>query len=90
MSEYTSVITRKGQATVPIDIRKALGLQRGDRIAWIQTNGHVEVRPAQGVTDRTAGIIKPYLRGPAPSLEEIDEIVERAIGLDALDIGDDE
>jgi AbrB family looped-hinge helix DNA binding protein len=79
MSEYTSVITRKGQATVPIEIRRSLGLEQGDKISWIQQNGHVVVRRAQSVTERTAGILKPYLQGPPLTIEEETEAFEQAV-----------
>ncbi|HEY7036916.1 MAG TPA: AbrB/MazE/SpoVT family DNA-binding domain-containing protein [Thermomicrobiales bacterium] len=90
MSEYTSVLTRKGQATVPVEIRQTLGLRRGDKIAWVQRNGHVEVERARSVTERTAGIARRYALTPAPTLEEIDALVEQAIAEDALELGDGE
>ena len=73
MTEYNSVLTRKGQATIPIEIRQTLGLQQGDRIAWIQENGHIEGKRARSVTERTAGIARQYARGPAPTIEELKE-----------------
>jgi AbrB family looped-hinge helix DNA binding protein len=33
MKEQYTVVTRKGQITVPAEIRKALGLHIGDRVA---------------------------------------------------------
>jgi AbrB family looped-hinge helix DNA binding protein len=90
MTEYSSVVTRKGQATIPVEIREALGLRRGDKISWIQENGRIEVKRALSVTERTAGIARQYARIPPPTQEEIDAIVEQAIAEDALNLGDDE
>jgi len=40
-------ISSKGQVTVPVDIRKALGVDAGDMLAFdLQTNGQVVVRRA--------------------------------------------
>jgi AbrB family looped-hinge helix DNA binding protein len=90
MSEYRSVVTRKGQATIPVDIRRLLGLEQGDTIAWVPQNGHVVVQRAKSVTELTAGMLRQYARVPPATLEEIDDAVELAIAEDALDLGDDE
>lgn len=61
MNERYSVVTRKGQITVPAEIRKALGLQIGDRVAVsLDENGqlHANVRPVRSVADSTFGSIK--------------------------------
>ncbi len=33
-------ITTKGQITLPVNIRRALGLKDGDKVAFIEMNGH--------------------------------------------------
>jgi len=40
-------ITSKGQITVPIDIRKALGVRPGDCLLFESEGGHVQVRPVR-------------------------------------------
>jgi AbrB family looped-hinge helix DNA binding protein len=77
--EYTSVVTRKGQVTVPAEIRKSMGLKRGDKIAWVEENGHVTVRQARSVAERTAGIARPYLQGRRYSIEEEKEAFAQAV-----------
>ncbi|MHB8644957.1 MAG: AbrB/MazE/SpoVT family DNA-binding domain-containing protein [Thermomicrobiales bacterium] len=47
MSAHLGVITRKGQITVPADIRRALQLQEGDTVAFRIEDGEVRVRPAK-------------------------------------------
>jgi AbrB family looped-hinge helix DNA binding protein len=79
VSEYTSVITRKGQATVPVEIRRSLGLEQGDKITWVPQNGHVVVQRARSVTERTAGMLKPYLQGPPLTIKEETEAFEQAV-----------
>jgi AbrB family looped-hinge helix DNA binding protein len=62
MKEQYTVVTRKGQITVPAEIRKALGLQIGDRVAVsIDENGqpvHANLRPVHSVADATFGSIQ--------------------------------
>jgi antitoxin PrlF len=37
-------ITRRFRTTVPVAIRRALGLEPGDRLVWRIADGHVTVR----------------------------------------------
>ncbi|MBI3976726.1 MAG: AbrB/MazE/SpoVT family DNA-binding domain-containing protein [Chloroflexi bacterium] len=77
MRELLTVITRKGQITVPAEIRRALGLKEGDKVALTMENHEVRLRRAGSVVERTAGI----LRGDEPvlSAEELRVAAERAI-----------
>src|SRR5207248_9670480 len=55
-TEQYTVVTRKGQITVPAEIRKALGLRIGDKVAVsLDDNGvlHANLRPVRSVTDMT-------------------------------------
>ena len=45
--KYTSRVTSKGQITVPLEIRKRLGLNEGDRIEFIAEDRRTVVRRAQ-------------------------------------------
>ncbi len=57
-------VTTKGQATIPADIRKALGIQPGDRILWeIEENGTVRVK-------RIAPLDEEYLKAIEGTLSE--------------------
>jgi AbrB family looped-hinge helix DNA binding protein len=55
---YTTVLTRKGQTTIPAELREELGLKQGDQIIWTKVNGDVRMIPAREVVRRTAGIFK--------------------------------
>lgn len=46
-----SRLTSKGQATIPVEVRRALKLSSGDRVAFEIANGKVTVRKAD-VLDR--------------------------------------
>jgi AbrB family looped-hinge helix DNA binding protein len=39
----TAKITSKGQITLPLRIRKALGLREGDRVAFVERDGKYEL-----------------------------------------------
>ena len=43
----SSRISSKGQVTVPIAVRKRLGLRAGDRVEFAQQNGNIVLRPAR-------------------------------------------
>ena len=42
---HTSVISSKGQVTVPQEIRIRLGLKEGDRIEFVVEGGNTVIRP---------------------------------------------
>lgn len=70
MVTRTTTVTRKGQITLPIDIRRALNISEGDRIAVEQQGETVVLTRAKSVAARTAGILAQY-RLPQPlSAEE--------------------
>ncbi len=78
MAAHLGVVTRKGQVTLPVDIRRALKLQEGDTVAFRIEDGEVRVRPAHfTLADGYQSI--PALAEPKTD-EEIKEIVrdERA------------
>ena len=53
-------ITRKGQITVPAEIRLAAGLAEGDRleVLYDETTGTITIDNAASVVRRTAGMFK--------------------------------
>ena len=65
MNKHVSVITRKGQVTVPADIRRVLGLKVGDRVAFALSDTQereVSLRPVRSVADLTYGAVSPRQR----------------------------
>ena len=76
---YASHLTRKGQVTIPIAIRRQLGLERGDTVAFVQQGETVTLKPAQSIAERTAGALAQYRRVPAPTAEEEREAFAQAV-----------
>ena len=58
MKQQITLVTRKGQVTIPMEIRKALDLKEGDSVVWQLDDNEVRLRPAKSVVARTAGILK--------------------------------
>lgn len=44
---HFSTISSKGQLTLPQEIRKRLGLERGDRVEFVEEEGRTVIRPAR-------------------------------------------
>lgn len=70
----TSTLTSKGQITIPAEVRGALGLLPGSRVAFVRTrNGSYELVPATTSITALKGMV------PAPArpvtLEEMGEAV---------------
>lgn len=81
--EAQSTVRRKGQITVPIDVRDFLDLKEGDKVAFIvDKNKKVEMVKKTSVVARTAGILKSNL--PPLTAEELRIEAERAIAEGAI------
>ena len=78
----STTITRKGQITIPIPIREAIGLRRGDKIAVSLRDGEVILRRGESVVLQTAGILKTNT--PPLSAQELREAAEEAIADETL------
>ena len=52
-------ITSKGQTTVPVEIRQALGVQSGDHIEYVtEPDGRIVLRKAKSGFESLIGLIK--------------------------------
>ena len=80
---YRTTVTRKGQVTIPIEIRRAMGLKEGDSVAFVRDGDEVRLEHWISVVDRTAGIVKT--EGPPLSAEELRAAAEQAIADDVVE-----
>lgn len=68
MKELFTSVTRKGQITLPVEIRRSLGIKVGDKVAvsLIETTDgrepQVILRPVRSVAEMTFGAIPPRKR----------------------------
>jgi AbrB family looped-hinge helix DNA binding protein len=84
----TATMTSKGQITIPIKVRKALGLKPGVRIDFYEVeDGEYAFRPKTGSIMEMEGCI-PKLNH-TPTIEEMNQaILDYAAELDAATRGD--
>ena len=66
----TSTISSNGQITVPIEIRKRLGVKHGDRVEFVVENGVTILRPAKSEDDPFAKFV-----GCLPGFTSMEEII---------------
>ncbi len=76
MIAHVTTLTRKGQITLPAEVRQALGLRRGDKLSVVLEDGKATVSRADSVVARTAGVVtsaeRPF------SAEELRDAAEQA------------
>jgi AbrB family looped-hinge helix DNA binding protein len=83
MRELHSTLTTKGQVTIPVEIRRLLGLAPRDKVAFVVEDEQVRLTRRESVVQRTAGALKST--EPSLSAEELREAAEWAI---AEDVGE--
>jgi AbrB family looped-hinge helix DNA binding protein len=64
-------VQEKGQVTIPREIRKKLGLKRGDLVAVVETPEGVFITPQQVVATKAFDSIGNILKEQGLSLEEL-------------------
>ena len=77
-----TMVTRKGQVTVPVKIRRALGLKEGDHVTFVMRDGELSVETGS-IVERTRGIIKSNL--PPLSERQLKDAAEQAIADDVYE-----
>lgn len=82
MNQTLTTVTKKGQVTIPVEIRHSLGLEAGDKIAFVVDRDEVRMKPVKSVLDRSFGAIKPRRR--PEDFQELERLAEEAMAEDAL------
>lgn len=62
----SSTISSKGQVTVPLEIRKRLGLKEGDRVEFVVEGDRTLIRPARSIPnpfEQFVGLFDAFPRG---------------------------
>ncbi|MCL5025206.1 MAG: type II toxin-antitoxin system PrlF family antitoxin [Chloroflexi bacterium] len=83
MRELLSTVTTKGQVTIPVEVRRRLGVAPHDKIAFILEDDQVKLARKGSVVARTAGMLKTDR--PPDTAEELREQAERAIAEDVAE-----
>jgi AbrB family looped-hinge helix DNA binding protein len=66
-----SVVQEKGQVTIPSEIRKKLGLKKGDLVAFVETEQGVLISPQEVIAAEALDQIGQILREKGLTLEEL-------------------
>jgi AbrB family looped-hinge helix DNA binding protein len=70
----TATVTSKGQITIPKEVREALGLETGHRVAFqLKEDGVVEMRSENLDLMSLCGILKPKVKGV--TLEDMEKAI---------------
>jgi AbrB family looped-hinge helix DNA binding protein len=68
-----STVQEKGQVTIPAEIRKRLGLKKGDLVAFVETERGVLITPQEVVAAEALDQISRILKEKGISFEELME-----------------
>lgn len=60
--EYVKTITTKGQVTIPLEIRRLLGVKANDQIRFRIVEGKVEIEPVAMTLEETFASVTPLQR----------------------------
>ena len=73
----TATLTSKGQITIPISVRTALGIDTGSRVEFIQTGNHeFSIIPATQSVKQLKGILaKPAKPAKPVSIEDMNNAI---------------
>ena len=70
MKWHKTTVTRKGQVTIPVEIRRVMGLKEGDTVAFVQDGDSVRLAPWIGAVERTAAMLKSDIPIGTPQQEK--------------------
>ena len=66
MTEYVTTVTRRGQVTIPGELRKPLKIQPKDKVAFRLVDGQVLLRPIKSAVLASYGSVKFLRPGEKP------------------------
>lgn len=72
-----SRVQKRGQVTIPIEIRQRLGLKEGDLVAFIETEAGVVISPQEMFPAETLNQMASYLQARGLALDELFEFADR-------------
>ena len=70
----TSTLTIKGQVTIPAEVRRRMGLQPGDRVAFVLGDGDVPLVRQETRIEAAFGLVKPSI---SLTTEQIDDVIRQ-------------
>ncbi|HEX9988847.1 MAG TPA: AbrB/MazE/SpoVT family DNA-binding domain-containing protein [Chloroflexia bacterium] len=88
MKQFFTSVTRKGQVTLPVEIRRLLGIRAGDKVALSliteaeSGEPQVIVKPVRSVAEMTFGAVPPRKR--PEDFRELRHHVEEGMAQDIM------
>ena len=77
-----ATLTSKGQLTLPLEIRRALGLQKSDRVQISVENGEAILKPLKGTILDHAGSVKLPQNKPPLNVDQALEFGRKSMAQD--------
>jgi len=84
--EVLATVTTKGQITIPVEIRRLLGVGAHDKVAFVVDGDAIWLTRKGSVVDQTAGALRTD-RAPMAA-RQLREVAERSIGEETLERSD--
>jgi antitoxin PrlF len=81
--ERLSSVTTKGQVTIPVEIRRLLGVRPHDKVAFRVEGDRISITRPTSVIEQTAGIFKSD--APPQTAEALRAAAEEAIAQEAIE-----
>lgn len=78
-----SVVTSKGQTTIPKTVRESLHLRPKDKLLYVMEGDHVILRPIHGSILGLKGIFKGVVKGPI-DFKKLREETKRMVAKQAI------
>lgn len=66
-----SMVQEKGQVTIPAEIRKKLGLKKGDLVSFVETDQGVLIKPAEVIVTESLDELGRALKAKGLTLEQL-------------------
>jgi antitoxin PrlF len=76
MSEFTATLSSKGQLTIPVEVRKQLGLESGDKVSLVVDGDWAKLQKVEHTVDSVWGSI-PAL--PGVETGDFDDLIEEVM-----------
>lgn len=80
MGGYVGVVTRKGQVTIPAELRRELGIEVGDTVEMRLDGSRIDVRKRdRSIAERTKGMFRKAVPNPPFTREQEREAFAEAM-----------
>jgi AbrB family looped-hinge helix DNA binding protein len=67
-------VQEKGQVTIPLEIRRRLGIKKGDLVTFVETDKGILIQPAEVIVSAALEMVGESLKAKGVTL---DELIER-------------